>query len=254
MASVIAGTETVLYLYGMIGAEADVDDAGSGLGGARLETLVEGRVAAVFSPTGAGKVRPQRGNLAAHHRVLHDLARRHAVLPVVFGTVVESEDELREFVRDNHDALAGMLARLAGKVEMGLKVYWDTQNIFEYFIATHQELETLRNRMFRHGRSATVEEKVALGEAFASALQQARLRHTGRVKEAIAPYCAEIRAVTPGEEQMIMKLACLVDKDRVGPWEEGIRRAASLFDDHYRFDYSGPWPPYNFADIQTRLP
>ena len=29
--------------------------------------------------------------------------------------------------------------------------------------------------------------------------------------------------------------------------------AAGLFDDHYRFDYNGPWPPYNFADIDLKL-
>ena len=26
-----------------------------------------------------------------------------------------------------------------------------------------------------------------------------------------------------------------------------------LFDDHYRFDYNGPWPPYNFADVDLQL-
>ena len=50
-----------------------------------------------------------------------------------------------------------------------------------------------------------------------------------------------------------MKLACLVERDGQRQWEEGVRQAAWLFDDHYRFDYNGPWPPYNFADIDLRL-
>ena len=53
--------------------------------------------------------------------------------------------------------------------------------MFEYFVATHQELEAMRNRLFRPGRTPTVEEKVELGELFASLLQQARQRHTQRV-------------------------------------------------------------------------
>ena len=110
----------------------------------------------------------------------------------------------------------------------------------------------MRNRLFQPGRTASIEEKIALGEAFAPVLELARKRHTGRVREALAPYCVEIRAVDPGDERMIMKLACLVEKQRQAQWEEGIGRAAQLFDDHYRFDCTGPWPPYNFVDIDVK--
>ena len=225
----------------------------SGVGGADVESIVEGSVAAVVSQLGVSKVRPQRANLAAHHRILHDLAEQRPVLPVVFGTITGNEEELRRVLRRNQDALAGLLDRLRGKVEMGLKVYWDLPNVFEYFVATHQELEAMRNRLFRPGRQPRVEEKVELGERFVSLLQQARERHTRRVQEALAPYCVEVRSIDPGEERMIMKLACLVEKDRQEQWEEGVRQAATLFDDHYRFDYNGPWPPYNFADVDLRL-
>jgi len=224
-----------------------------GVGGTDVETIVEGRLAAVVSHVSLGKVRPQRANLAAHHRILRDLAEERPVLPVAFGTIAGNEEELRHVLRRNQDALAGSLGRLRGKVEMGLKVYWDLPNVFAYFVATHQELETVRNRLFRPGRTPTVEEKVELGELFVSLLQQARQRHMRRVREALAPCSVEVRAIDPGEERMIMKLACLVEKDSQQHWEEGVRQAALLFDDHYRFDYNGPWPPYNFADVDLRL-
>jgi hypothetical protein len=73
------------------------------------------------------------------------------------------------------------------------------------------------------------------------------------VQEALAPYCVEVRVLDPGEERMIMKLACLVEREQQPRWEEGVRQAALLFDDHYRFDYSGPWPPYNFADADLKF-
>ena len=138
-------------------------------------------------------------------------------------------------MRRNREALAGLLDRLRGKVEMGLKVYWDLPNVFEYFVATHQELESMRNRLFRPGRMPTVEEKVELGERFVSLLQQARQRHTRRVKEALAACCVEVRSIDPGEERMILKLACLVEKDRQGAMGRGrpaggpaLRRPLSL--------------------------
>jgi hypothetical protein len=241
-----------LYLYGITIADHMLCPL-SGVGGADVELIAEGSLAAIVSQLAVGKVRPQRANLAAHHRILHDLAEQRPVLPVVFGTITGNEAELRRVLRQNRGALAGLLDRLRGKVEMGLKVYWDLPNVFEYFVATHQELEAMRNRLFRPGRMPTVEEKVELGERFVSLLQQARERHTRRVKEALAAYCVEVRSIDPGEERMILKLACLVEKDRQEQWEEGVRQAAMLFDDHYRFDYNGPWPPYNFADVDLKV-
>ncbi len=251
MATASAPSRTGWYLYGITVCGATQGLAG--VAGAEVEAIVEGGLAAVVSPLGAERIRPNRANLAAHHRVLRDLAEQRPVLPVVFGTVTGSDEELRQLLRRNHEALAALLARLRGKVEMGLKVYWDLPNVFDYFVATHQELEGMRNRLFRPGRTPSVEEKVELGERFVSLLQQARRRHTERVRKALGPYCVEVRTIDPGEERMIMKLACLVQGRQQEWWEEGVRQAALLFDDHYRFDYNGPWPPYNFADVDLTL-
>lgn len=253
MSTATASTQTGLYLYGITADDGGAVHFAGGVAGADVETIAEGRVAAVVSRVGQGRLRPQRANLAAHHRVLTDLARQRPVLPVVFGTITAGEDELRSVLRQNHDTLAASLERLRGKVEMGLKVYWDLPNVFDYFVASYQELESMRNRLFRPGRTPTVEEKIALGELFVSLLQQARQRHTRRVQEALVPCCDEIRVVDAGEEKMIMKLACLLEEGRQQQWEEGVREAARLFDDHYRFDYSGPWPPYNFAAVDLDL-
>lgn len=253
MASTLAAVETGLYLYGITAPQRPLACPAGGVAGADVESIAEDRVVAVVSRLGPVRLRPQRANLAAHHRILRDLGQQQPVLPVAFGTIVGSEEELRRILRKNREALARLLERLRGKVEMGLKVFWDLPNVFDYFVATHQELEHLRNRLFRPGRAATLEQKVELGELFVSLLQQARQRHTQRVKEALAPYSAQVASIDPGDERMIMKLACLVEKDRQQQWEEGVGQAAQLFDDHYRFDYSGPWPPYNFVDIDLEL-
>ncbi len=258
MAATIAPSCCGTYLYGITMADAAAADDGAlpaaqGVAGASVETVVEGRLAAVVSRLESDAVRPQRANLAAHHRILRDLAETRPVAPVVFGTIARDEERLRRLLQTNQDALLDLLARLRGKVEMSLKASWDLPNVFEYFVATHQELEAMRDRLFRCGRTPSVEEKVELGELFVSLLQQARSRHVGRVKESLAPCCADLRTIDPGDERLIMKLACLVQRERQAEWEDGVRRAASLFDDHYCFDYNGPWPPYNFVDIDLKL-
>ena len=49
-----------------------------------------------------------------------------------------------------------------------------------------------------------------------------------------------------------MNLACLVDRDAVEKLEDGVFKAASLFDDNFAFDYNGPWAPHNFVDLEVK--
>jgi len=132
---------------------------------------------------------------------------------------------------------------------MILKVYWDTPNIFEYFVATHNELKRMRDRVFGRGRRPSRSQSIELGELFASLLQQARDRHTDRVTKALSHYCVDIHTIDSGEEKLILKAACLVEKGRVKRWEEGVEKVARLFDNNYCFKYGNPSIPYNFADV-----
>jgi hypothetical protein len=246
-------TRTGLYLYGITLHQGDVPVEVPGIDNAEVEQLVEGPLAAIVTRVADRKIRPQRSNLAAHHHVLRDLTNQRPVLPVAFGTIADDESQLREVLRKNHDTLVEQLQRLEGRIEMGLGVYWETANIFEFFVATHRELEEMRNRLFRPGRMPTFDEKMEMGRQFESLLRESRRRHTDQVVQALSPFCVEIRPLDPGEEKMIMKLACLVEKDRRQQWEDGIQEVARHFDNHYCFKYTGPWAPHNFVDIDLEL-
>jgi hypothetical protein len=251
--STITAVETGLYLYGIIDAQDGLDVSMSGIEGGDIETIEEDGIAAVTTRVGRQKIRPQRANLAVHHKLLQQLVEHQSVIPCAFGMVAASEGQLREVLRINHDELLQQLDRFRGKVEMGLSVYWNTSNIFEFFVTTNQELKGMRDRVFRSGRNPSIDEKLELGKLFESLLQECRERHTQQVIDMLSPFCAEIRAIDPGQEQMIMKLACLVEKCRRNRFEEGIQEAARKFDDHYTFKYSGPWAPFNFVDITLNL-
>ena len=251
--STISAVEAGLYLYGIIDTQDGLDVSMSGIEGGHIETIEADGIAAVVTRVGRQKIRPQRANLAVHNKLLQELVQRQAVLPCAFGTVATSEDQLLEVLRTNCGELLRELAMLRGKMEMSLGVYWNTSNIFEFFVANNQELKEARDRLFRPGREPSMEERLELGKLFESLLGQCRERHTQQVIDTLSPYCAEIRAVDPGAEQMIMKLVCLVHKDQQQRFEEGVQEAARKFDDHYTFKYSGPWAPFDFVDISLNL-
>ena len=251
--STATAVEAGLYVYGITDAEDGLDTALPGIEGAEVECLVADGVAAIVSRRSQTRVRAQRANLAAHHKLLQHLVQRQAVLPCAFGMVASDEEQLRTVLRANRDELLGQLALLRGKVEMSLGVYWNTSNIFEFFVADNRALRELRDRIFRPGREPSLEERLELGRRFESLLTECREQHTREVIDVLRPYCADIRAIDPAAEQMIMKLVCLVSKDRQNRFEEGIQEAARKFDDRYCFKYSGPWAPFDFVDVNLEL-
>ena len=251
--STLTAVETGLYLYGITDARDGLDVAIRGIDGGSIETIEADGIAAVVTRVGRQKIRPQRANLAAHNNLLRSLVEHQTVIPCAFGMVASSEEQLQDVLLANREKLLGLLARLRGKVEMSLSVYWNTSNIFEFFVGTNHELKQMRDRVFHPGREPSMDERLELGRMFESLLRQCRERHTQQVIDTLSPHCADIRAVDPGSEQMIMKLVCLVTKDQEDRFEQGIQQAARRFDDHYSFKYSGPWAPFDFVDVTLDL-
>ena len=251
--STLTAVEAGVYLYGIIDARDGLDVSNRGIDGGNVETVEADGIAAVITRVNRQIIRPQRANLAAHNNLLRSLVENQGVIPCAFGMVASSEEQLQDVLRTNRDKLMDLLTRLRGKVEMSLSVYWNTSNIFEFFVAGNQELRAMRDRVFRAGRAPSMDERMELGRSFESLLRQCRERHTQQVIDTLSPYCAEIRDIDPGQEQMIMKLVCLVPSNQQSRFEEGVQEAARKFDDHYTFKYSGPWAPFDFVDVTLDL-
>ena len=94
---------------------------------------------------------------------------------------------------------------------------------------------------------------IDLGRTFDHVLAEDRAAHTRTVVQALSPQCFEIKENPPRDEREISNLACLVGRDVQAEFEQGIMEAAKLFDNHFSFDYSGPWPPYNFVNVNLAM-
>jgi len=170
-----------------------------------------------------------------------------------FGIIAEGSKAVQEILTRNHDTLARQLQRVAGKVEMGLRVSLDVPNIFEYFVNTHPGLRAARDRFLGPNRNPSQNDKIELGRMFDRLLQEDRETYTDRVAEILSPCCVEIKRNKCRNEGEVMNLACLVPRDGQDRFEAGVFAAAKLFDNNFAFDYNGPWAPHNFVELNLEL-
>jgi len=241
------------YVYAVITDAQGRTYGDFGIDGRKVYSIPVGRVAAVVSDLSSEKIRPERSRLAAHQEVLKKLMAETTPLPMAFGILAESPEAVRKMLSRNQRALLVQLHRVAGRVEMGLRVTWDVPNIFEYFVNTHPELRLARDRFLGGHREATQEQKIEVGRMFDRLLNEDRDEYTDNVEEILAPHCTEIERNKCRNERELMNLACLVERAAMPQFEGGVFEAAQQFDNNFAFDYNGPWAPHNFVDIDLEL-
>lgn len=240
------------YLYAVVDGAADRTYDTAGIDGASVYTLSDGVIAAVVSDIPNRRIRPERRNLAAHQEVLTRLMDGTTPLPMSFGIIADGPKAVRKILALNQKGFLEQLRRVTNKVEMGLRVTWDVPNIIEYFVLTHSELRTARDRFLGNHREPTHEDKIEIGRMFDRMLNEDRESYGEKVEEALSASCVEIKRNKPRNEREVLNLACLVERTAMARFEKSIFEAAKLFDNNFAFDYNGPWAPHNFVDIEFR--
>ena len=244
-----------LYVYGFVRAAGAPDPGEAGLGHqgrpARVYCVPVGKVAAVVSAyDGNSRVLPLRRNLEPHHRVVAELAGRTTVVPVAFGHVARGERELKSFLRANAAAIWAELDRLDGKLEMGVRVRWDVQNIFKYIVEGDPELASSRDRLFGAGANAQPAEKLELGRRFEERLHAARASLTEQVLGSLEKEAVAARSNPPTTEETVADLAFLVERGAQARFQARVEEVAATWPAEYVFHCTGPWAPFNFVELQ----
>ena len=92
-----------------------------------------------------------------------------------------------------------------------------------------------------------------LGKLFEDRLNREREEQTARVMEMFRASVREVAVNVPKGEKMVMDVAFLVDRNAQKAFEERVYQVAGAFPAEYVFDYSGPWAPFHFVDLDLGL-
>ena len=107
---------------------------GIGEGSSAVYTVHYGELAAVVSDTPIRIYDPTRENVLAHEFVNETVMREYTVIPMSFGTLFRTEEDIVELLKSTYQAFDDVLEKMKDKIEFGLKVLWDREKV----IATHR--------------------------------------------------------------------------------------------------------------------
>src|ERR671939_494321 len=119
------------YVYCIIETDEPRSFGPMGIGGRGddVYTVRHRGLAAVVFNTPLIVYDPTRENVFAHEQVNETVMREYTVLPMAFGALFRTEQDIIELLRATYDALHDVFAKMEGKVEYGLKVNWDRERV-----------------------------------------------------------------------------------------------------------------------------
>lgn len=243
------------YVYGIIVAKDPVSFGKIGIGGSgdQVYSVSHGDIAAVVSKTSVFIFDPTRENALAHEHVIETVMKQYTVIPMSFGTVFRTDDDIREVLRSIYPSLKDVLKQMEGKVEFGLKVTWDRDQVIEELKQEHEEIHRFHQEITRKHLQSTYLARMQLGRMIDKAMAERSAQYVREIYEGLRDACVASRDNKPIGDKMILNAAFLIRRDREQEFDAAVNRVARKFGTRLNFKYTGPWPPYNFVNIRLKL-
>ena len=262
---------SICYVYGIVPSTLDLASAPEGLDDARVAVETFDGVAALVSAVDAAAYTPDAlerstadvdwmsPRAMAHDRVLTWASDRGAVVPMPMFTLFTGPAAVQSMLRERSAQLSASLRRVARGREYALRVYRVDAELMDAMPALSPRLAELaavaaaatpgqRYLLERKLDGEKRDEMRSVTRDVADSIVQALSAHAVDAVRSPIPKIAD----AGGRGTMVLNAAFLVAADRLTGFQQIL---TSLVERHgtsgFRFDFTGPWPPYHFAGAGT---
>jgi hypothetical protein len=224
---------------------------GMGVEPGEVHTVHYQKIAAVVSDTPTEVLDATRENVLAHERVNETVMRRFTVIPMSFGTVFKTPEDIVELLRGAYEAFSDVLHKMEDKLEFGLKILWDRDVIIREIEQEDEDIRRLKKEISSQ-KGSTYFARMQYGRLIDGALQSRSESYVAEIFEQLRDVAVASRANKPIGDKMIMNAAFLVSRDNEAAFDAKVKNIGARHD-KLNFKYTGPWPPYNFVNIRLKL-
>jgi len=225
-----------------------------GISGGSLSSVSYATITAVVSEINGNHLIADQSNAVEYARIIEALAQQFTLLPMRFGSMMETNDAITKMMERNCLEIQQNLQKVDNKVEYGLKIFCDSGKLREkikasYELNTQSSIKTtsqIINSIYRD----YVDKKLAehrLEDLLLTFVDSVIAGITGSLNR-LKAICKFRKMIT---ETTIIDAVFLLDK-------KNERSLVHLIDDFKNqfneldFVLTGPWPPYNFVETTIK--
>jgi hypothetical protein len=240
------------YLYGIFPLPGPQKLELEGLDKQPVKTHIFDDFVFLYSEAKQQRYLASRRNLLGHETVLEEAmhAGYRTVLPLKFGTIAESWQAVeKELLVPHRQQLHELLKQLTGNREVGIKIFWETNEELQRLLDLQPELKAKRDNL--QGKVLSMEETIAIGQELERSLEAQKQGIIDRFHHELNALAIDRVENDPLTEAMIYNAAYLIPWDReteFGDRVEGLDRA---FEGRLRIRYNNFTAPFNFARLNS---
>lgn len=197
-----------------------------------------------------------------HHQVMNELHTYYTIVPLKFGTIYKTTDNLKAVVEEYKEALSSLLAKLEGKEEWNVKMYVKDDKFRENVKENSEEIKKKREEIESLPRGKQFFEKKKMDQFMEDQIKK-EIEHTCKqIDEKLKQYSQEEKIkknwnkkVTGKTEDMHWNSAYLIDKQEVDDFIDVIKKEqeeAYKQETGIKFEVTGPWPAFHFSNFLDR--
>ena len=263
--------DRVLYAYAVTPARLEPSEAPPGIDGASVRLVAEGEMAALVSSVDKSAYEADRVEVlteevgwvapraSAHDAVVTWAGDRGPVIPLPIFTLFHDESRVREMLRDRESELRATLQRVGAGEEYGLRIFRLDEVLAQHMESLSPTIEGLE----RQAREASPGQRYLLNRKLEAERRSELKRVAGDVaREAFQTLAAlaleAVREPLPAKGRddapgvAVLNAFFLVRRGKLEPFQQSLTAIVREHEPHgFRFDFTGPWPPYHFVRART---
>ncbi|PTL36259.1 gas vesicle synthesis GvpLGvpF [Candidatus Methylomirabilis limnetica] len=227
-----------------------------GIGGRddELTAIAYRDIAAIVSDSPVMRYPVSRENSLVHERAIEAVFKCHTVLPARFCTIAENEARVRAILEREYVEFRGLLERMRGKVEVGVKAIFNETLIYQEILERYGEIRRRKEAIAKLPPQQAHWQLVEVGRMVEAALKVEKDRVREEIVEALKGACHDFRLTNRLlGERMIMNAAFLIDRDQEAAFDRRMDELAERYREMVRFKYVGGFPPFNFVNLVIQV-
>jgi hypothetical protein len=239
------------YIYGIVEEPQPRRFSFPGVGEADIYTINHQRIAAIVSDIEFSEIDPTRKNVHAHTVVQDELLKEYTLLPMGFGMVAASEDDVRGLLERNYSGLTSELNRLTGMIEVELKVFWEQEAIIKELQGENQELSRIKAKINAASSPIEAQNLLAMaGQLVENIVRDWKNKYAELVYTTLKELSYDAKMNDPMGIKNLLNASFLIEKSRENEFKGQVYKLDSKFQGKVNFKYVGPMAPYNFVDLR----
>jgi hypothetical protein len=220
-----------------------------GISDVRLNVVSYDEITAVVSDLNKNELVVGKSEALAFAGVIETLGGNFSLLPLRYGSMMKSSDDIKGMLERNHSEILQNLRKVEHRHEFGLKVICDPEKLKESLLSVSDAV---------HSFPENTESEVSVFRDYVNKkLKEHRqdelfLKHVDSVIDTISLHFFEMNMLMKIRKMVspatIIDAVFLLDKGKKSELVEVIKGLQNKYTG-MNFVLTGPWPPYNFVEI-----